>query len=187
MAVGAGAIYLLYRWYASGGMAATLKKAGIEVSGPSAETPPQAPWTPNAPQAPVVADPTLCPYCGQRKDAAGHCACSAEPGPGGVAALSPSAGQPRLVGSAGQYATTVFPLSGTVTVGREPSNAIALSDDNTVSRRHAVLRDEDGAYVIADEGSSNGVYVNGVRISAPQPLRPGDEVQIGATRFRFEA
>ena len=187
MAVGAGAIYLLYRWYTSGGMAATLKKAGIEVSGPTADSSQQTPWTPNAPAPPVVADPDLCQFCGQRRDAAGQCACSAVPGSGAAVAAAPGMAQPRLVGTAGQYSTAVFPLSGVMTLGREATNSISLHEDNTVSRRHAVVREEDGAYVIADEGSSNGVYVNGVRITGPQPLRPGDEVQIGGTRFRFEA
>jgi pSer/pThr/pTyr-binding forkhead associated (FHA) protein len=39
---------------------------------------------------------------------------------------------------------------------------------------------------VTDLGSSNGVFVNGVRIGGSQPLRSGDEVQIGNTRFRFE-
>ena len=36
-----------------------------------------------------------------------------------------------------------------------------------------------------DEGSSNGIYVNGARVTEAL-LRPGDEVSIGNTRFRFE-
>ena len=73
-----------------------------------------------------------------------------------------------------------------VTLGREPTNTIALGNDTTVSRRHAAIRSESGEYVVSDEGSSNGVYVNGVKINGSQPLRPGDEIQIGNTRFRFE-
>lgn len=185
LAIGAGAIYILYRWAMSGGLAATLKKAGIEVSGPQAEDTKPTPWRPAAPPTPVVADPSLCQFCGQKKDEAGNCACTLAPGAAATPA-APVTQQPRLVGMAGVYAGAIFPLEGAVSVGREPTNGIALPNDNTVSRRHASLRVEAGGCVITDEGSSNGTYVNGVRITAPQTLRPGDEVQIGGTRFRFE-
>lgn len=192
LAVGAGAIYLLYRWAQSGGMAATLKKAGIEVSGPAPASDAGAPWQPNAPPPPVVADPSLCQFCGQKKDAAGNCACTLAPGAdaavsAGAAAAVPS--QPRLVASVGVYSGSIFPLAfnGTgITIGRDPTNTISLNNDTTVSRRHASFSYENGTYLIIDEGSSNGIYVNGVRVSGSQPLRPGDEVQIGNTRFRFE-
>ena len=44
---------------------------------------------------------------------------------------------------------------------------------------------EVGGYRIIDEGSSNGIYVNGARVT-DATLHPGDEVAIGGTRFRFE-
>jgi pSer/pThr/pTyr-binding forkhead associated (FHA) protein len=74
-----------------------------------------------------------------------------------------------------------------VSIGREATNTVSLSNDNTVSRRHASIEQSGGSYVIRDEGSSNGVYVNGVKISGMQPIHSGDEIQIGNTRFRFEA
>jgi pSer/pThr/pTyr-binding forkhead associated (FHA) protein len=43
-----------------------------------------------------------------------------------------------------------------------------------------------GAFEVIDEGSSNGTYVNGQRIAGRQALSPGDEVQVGSARFRFE-
>jgi hypothetical protein len=187
--VGAG-IYLLYKWSQSGGMAATLKKAGIEVSGPAAPSDAGTPWQPNAPAAPVISDPTVCQFCGMKKDPSGACACTLSgaaisTGPSSPAVLT----QPRLVATMGVYSGSIFPINpnGTpVTMGREPSNTIPLDNDTTVSRRHAAIRAENGGYVVSDEGSSNGVYVNGVRINGSQPLRPGDEVQVGNTRFRFE-
>lgn len=197
LALAGGAIYLLYRWAQSGGMAATLKKAGIEVSGPPPPSDAGTPWQPNAPAPPVVADPSLCPYCGQKRDAAGNCACTLAPGQqaapsganGAVASAPVTLSQPRLVATMGVYSGTIFPLNANgsgMTVGRDPSNSIMLGNDTTVSRRHASLRVEDGTCIVTDEGSSNGVYVNGVRISGSQTIRPGDEVQIGNTRFRFE-
>lgn len=188
--IAGGAIYLLYRWAKSGGMAATLQKAGIEVSGPTADTTSATPWSPAAPPPPVVADPSACQFCGQPKDASGQCACSDLPGAAGLSAagaVGGGAGEPRLIGSVGVYAGAIFAVSSPATIGRDPSNTIALSNDNTVSRRHATITPNGSECIVADEGSSNGVYVNGVRISGTHALKPGDEVQIGATRFRFEA
>jgi hypothetical protein len=197
LAVVGGGIYLFWKWFQSGGFAATMKKVGIEVSGPTPPSDAGTPWQPNAPAPPVVADPTVCPFCGQKKDAGGNCACSLTPGaiPGasvtpGAAPGSPVvASQARLVATMGVYSGSIFPLNmnGTgITLGRDTTNSIPLDNDTTVSRRHASIRHDASGYTVVDEGSSNGVYVNGVRISGSQPLRPGDEVQIGNTRFRFE-
>jgi hypothetical protein len=197
LAVVGGGIYLFWKWFQSGGFTATMKKAGIEVSGPTPPSDAGTPWQPNAPATPVIADPTVCQFCGQKKDAGGNCACSLTPGAGlpaggtfgGGAAGSAVSSQPRLVATMGVYSGTVFPLNinGTgVTLGRDTTNSIPLDNDTTVSRRHASIRGDGNGYTVVDEGSSNGVYVNGVRISGSQALRPGDEVQIGNTRFRFE-
>jgi hypothetical protein len=186
--IAAGALYAIYRWAQSGQLAATLKKAGVQVEPQPAAADGSVPWIPApAAPAPVVSDPALCPYCGQKKDASGACACTIAPsGPvpgGGVQAVA----QPRLIGMAGVYAGAIFVLqSGATAIGREPANPIALPDDNTVSRRHATLRSDGGTFVLADEGSSNGVFVNGVRVAGTSVLSAGDEVQIGNTRFRFE-
>ena len=64
-------------------------------------------------------------------------------------------------------------------IGRDPSNRIRLGDTE-VSRRHAELhRCEDG-YHWHDLGSSNGSFVNTVRVEQ-QPLRSGDRIQVGST------
>ncbi len=190
LGIAGGAIYLLYRWAQSGGMAATLKNAGIEVSAPTPGSDSGTPWNPNAPPPPVVSDPSICQFCGQKKDASGNCACTLSGSAINTGPASPAIPtQPRLVATMGVYSGTVFPLNANgsaLTVGREPTTGISLSNDTTVSRLHASIRTEGGQYVIADEGSSNGVFVNGVRIAGSQPINPGDEVQIGNTRFRFE-
>lgn len=134
--------------------------------------------------APVV-DPGVCQFCGTRKDpVTGACACSISSG--AAAVQSPSAG-PRLVATQGLHAGSIFSLGGeNVIIGREESNDIALSQDNTVSRRHARVSNNNGEFTIHDEGSSNGIFVNGVKV-AEQVLKAGDEIQIGSTRLRFEA
>lgn len=74
-----------------------------------------------------------------------------------------------------------FPIRGAVaTIGREAVNQIRLRDTE-VSRNHArVLRTEDGAHQISDNGSSNGTYVNSRRVDK-KLLQSGDRVQVGRT------
>jgi pSer/pThr/pTyr-binding forkhead associated (FHA) protein len=73
-------------------------------------------------------------------------------------------------------------------LGRE-SGDVVFPDDPFMSRRHAALRVSEGpatTFRLTDLGSSNGTFVNGARVTEAT-LRPGDEVSIGGTRFRFEA
>ena len=57
--------------------------------------------------------------------------------------------------------------------------------DPNVSRRHAEIRREDGAYWIVDLGSTNGVEVNGKRVERAR-LEHDDLVVLGTTELRFE-
>ena len=76
-------------------------------------------------------------------------------------------------------------LSGNrVVIGRSRDCDVALDDPN-VSRRHAELRNHGGTWVVADLGSTNGVKLNGRRVSEA-PLKPGDEIAIGLERLTFE-
>ena len=105
-------------------------------------------------------------------------------GAGGGAAAASGSG-PRLVGMQGTYMGSIFPIHGTVIMGRDPSNPVALDRDTTTSRRHAQITDQGGSYYLQDLGSSNGTFVNGSRVTEC-PLSPGDEIAVGGTRFRFE-
>lgn len=114
-------------------------------------------------------------------------------GMGGVGVMSAApvmATGPRLIATMGAYAGNIFPLSGaSVDIGRDTGNAVPLPNDTNASRRHATIQAAGGQFAVVDNNSSNGTFVNGVRIAAqmPQPLRSGDELQVGMTRFRFEA
>jgi pSer/pThr/pTyr-binding forkhead associated (FHA) protein len=57
-------------------------------------------------------------------------------------------------------------------------------DDVTVSRRHALVSRGDDGFMIEDEGSLNGTYVNRRRVESAK-LEDGDEVQIGKYRLTF--
>jgi pSer/pThr/pTyr-binding forkhead associated (FHA) protein len=69
-------------------------------------------------------------------------------------------------------------------VGRDPVCDLALNDDEA-SRRHALLTPAAGGILVKDLQSTNGVYINGIRISEPVLLLQGDVLQIGETRFEF--
>jgi len=72
-----------------------------------------------------------------------------------------------------------------MSIGREADNDVVLNDPR-VSRRHAMLyRTQDGSYYLADEGSSNGSYVNAARITLPTRLNDGDQISIGAVNIQF--
>ncbi len=65
-----------------------------------------------------------------------------------------------------------------VSIGRLEDNDICLPKSN-VSKHHAKLVFKDDRYVLLDQKSTNGTYVNGRRISAPMVVRKGDKIYIG--------
>jgi hypothetical protein len=88
----------------------------------------------------------------------------------------------QLIIANGPSAGQSFPLGNLVHLGREAGSEICLAD-RLVSRRHAVLEQVAFGYIITDQGSSNGTYVNGVRISRPTTLQSGDKITIGNMQF----
>jgi two-component system, NtrC family, sensor kinase len=71
-------------------------------------------------------------------------------------------------------------------IGRD-GKALPL-EDNTVSRRHAELRqNERGEWILRDLGSSNGTYVNGQRADRPVVLKLGDQFRVGRSLLVFGA
>jgi pSer/pThr/pTyr-binding forkhead associated (FHA) protein len=83
----------------------------------------------------------------------------------------------------GRAGETFFPAGERTLIGRSPDCDVFL-DDVTVSRRHAVLVDRGGTFMIEDEGSLNGTFLNRRRIESAE-LSDGDEVQIGKYRMTF--
>jgi pSer/pThr/pTyr-binding forkhead associated (FHA) protein len=67
-------------------------------------------------------------------------------------------------------------------IGRLAEGAGRLGDDEEISRSHARLSmDPSGQCTIEDLGSTNGTWVNGMRIATPQTLAEGDTVEVGGT------
>src|SRR5438874_8734808 len=145
-----------------------------------------------------------CPECGfQNPEAANYCAkCGAllhapEPAEQTQTFNAAEAGEepdqledirvegPALVvrSGGGRAGETFAPQAERTTIGRSPDCGIFL-DDVTVSRRHAVLVQRDGRWLVEDGGSLNGTFVNRKRVESAE-LEDGDELQIGKYRLTF--
>lgn len=72
-----------------------------------------------------------------------------------------------------------------VVVGRDAPPAQIAVQHQSVSARHAALRYEEGQFLLSDLGSSNGTFVDGVRISAPSPLGYQAAVTFGTVDCLF--
>ena len=76
-----------------------------------------------------------------------------------------------------------------ISIGRAPNSDILLSKDKLTSRRHATVHYENGQYVLRDERSANGTFVNGQQLEemVPRVLQDGDHVGIGEHELLFHA
>ena len=75
-------------------------------------------------------------------------------------------------------------LLSNMTIGRSRECDIFL-EDLAVSRLHATMRElDDGGFELTDNRSATGTFVNGQAITQCV-LRPGDSIQIGASKFTF--
>ena len=77
-----------------------------------------------------------------------------------------------------------FPIGQEVLVGREVECQISL-DSGHISRYHAKLSLTPDGVMVEDLRSTNGTFINGRRISAPQSLSIGDEVRFHEQAFRL--
>src|SRR5438067_1785425 len=73
-----------------------------------------------------------------------------------------------------------------ITLGRAHDCTVPIKD-RFLSRRHAEIVLDDGGWLLRDCGSVNGTMLNGVRVLAPQPLRPGDRIALGDSEVIFDA
>jgi hypothetical protein len=77
------------------------------------------------------------------------------------------------------------PVTGPVVIGRSPGADIVIGDDFVSGKHSRVTPAGDGA-VLEDLGSTNGTLLNGKRVEAPQSLREGDSIDIGAVRLKVD-
>jgi hypothetical protein len=130
---------------------------------------------------------------------------SSEPGREAEPSADPEAGRTMVYSSAGRVVeplqeraaarvhTALLLLEGKrlvvgpagVTLGRSRQCDIVINDEN-VSRQHAEIRPRGGSWVLSDLGSTNGSSLNGQRISGPEVLQRGDEIELGTSVITFE-
>lgn len=73
-----------------------------------------------------------------------------------------------------------------ISIGRSSRNGICICD-RFASRFHAEIRQEGDQVLLIDAGSANGTFLNGQRVTAPIPLRPGDLIRLGQTEIEYNS
>jgi putative peptide zinc metalloprotease protein len=77
-------------------------------------------------------------------------------------------------------------VADTMTIGRTPGNTLQLTA-GSVSRTHARIVVDNGGPMLEDAGSSHGTWLDGRRLDAAAPLRPGAVIRLGDAELRVEA
>ena len=99
-----------------------------------------------------------------------------------IAAVPKAAGAPTLTSLDGAYFYVMDAQS--AVIGRAHSMGDYLSSKPYVSRKHAILTVEGGAFRIQDCGGTNGTFVNNRRLNRGETaeLRDGDEIGLGGNK-----
>ena len=92
----------------------------------------------------------------------------------------------KLVVIDGPLIGTIVPLEGQqVTIGRAPDSTIVI-DDDYASSRHARVYESEGSWVVEDLGSTNGTWIDRVRITTPTVLPVGAPLRIGRSTMQIQ-
>jgi diguanylate cyclase (GGDEF)-like protein len=78
-----------------------------------------------------------------------------------------------------------FRPGSTVVLGRGGEADVSLPEVSAISRKHASLTYRIESVILEDLGSTNGTFVNDVRIEQPTVLKSGDRFALGAVHFKF--
>ena len=73
-----------------------------------------------------------------------------------------------------------YPLGDEITVGRAAGCQVTV-DDTYVSQLHARVFTRDAQLFVEDLGSTNGTYLNRVKVAGPMVMQKGDRLQVGNT------
>lgn len=136
--------------------------------------------------ATIIGTSVKCPVCGTENSPTekycGDCGFLLSSTPGEIGDVAEVAPQPKLIAFDREHLLK----AGENTVGREGTDV--LLEDQTVSRRHAIIVMEDGKVFVEDLGSTNGTSVNGAqaangeRVEAPS----GAELKFGSSRLTLD-
>ena len=90
----------------------------------------------------------------------------------------------RIEVVAGNAAGTWLDVTDELLIGRHADGLGRLGNDEEISRYHArVSLDAGELCAVEDLGSTNGTFVNGLRISVPQTLKQGDTIELGGSKL----
>lgn len=92
----------------------------------------------------------------------------------------------RLRVTEGRNTGAEVPLIGDVTIGRAHDATLTIDDDYASTHHATISQNASGRWQVDDHTSTNGTYVNDVRITQPTPITPKDDVRIGRTHLRLE-
>jgi hypothetical protein len=73
-----------------------------------------------------------------------------------------------------------------LTIGRSSESGLVIRDDYTSTHHARLMRWSDGQWVVQDLDSTNGTFLDGVRVSLPTPVPLGTPVRIGTTTFELQ-
>jgi pSer/pThr/pTyr-binding forkhead associated (FHA) protein len=73
-----------------------------------------------------------------------------------------------------------------VTLGRAAENDLVLDSDEFASVQHARIQPRRDGVWVEDLDSTNGTFVNGVKLTRPRKLASGDVIRVGETDIRYE-
>jgi adenylate cyclase len=73
-----------------------------------------------------------------------------------------------------------------LSIGRKNTNDLII-DENTISKKHAVIKKLENVYYIIDVGSTNGTFLNHQKIKIPTVLENGDIIQLGNVQIVFNS
>jgi pSer/pThr/pTyr-binding forkhead associated (FHA) protein len=73
-----------------------------------------------------------------------------------------------------------------VTLGRAAENDLVLDSDEFASTKHARIEPRRDGVWVKDLDSTNGTFVNGMKVKQPHKLSPGDVIRVGETDLRYE-
>ena len=76
--------------------------------------------------------------------------------------------------------------SAALLLGRGSGNDVNLARDEYASSNHARVEPRRDGVWVEDVGSTNGTYLNGIRLTRAKKLAPGDVLRIGETELRYE-
>jgi phosphoserine phosphatase RsbU/P len=72
-----------------------------------------------------------------------------------------------------------------VTLGRSSTNELYYAEDAGLSRQHMAIERDGDQWTVRDCGSKNGTMVNGLRLTEPHTLQPGDRITAGHLTIEF--